>query len=954
VRVRVLGPIEVDDGDGLMPLAPQAGRLVGLLVACDGRAVSSIRIAEELGLAGGAPVRMAVSRLRKVLGERVAAGPGGYRLCLFDGDWVDVEAFEQLVTTARQVPRASERAGLLQDALALWRGQVYGGLDDVPTIQVAAACAEELRLSTLEDLGETLIELGRREDAILLLEGEGAALRYRERPVALVMRAMAESGRVTEALRAYQRFRVELRDDVGVTPSRALQDLETRLLSEAPGPPAAACAPVSSNLPVRPTRLFGRDVDIASVCALLEWERLVTITAPGGSGKTRLAIAVGEAELPRRPGGVWLVDLTAVTSGAEVVGAVAQALGVTVSAGGSDDEVVRFIARSGLLLILDNCEHVIDACAELVEGLLETGGSSVVLATSREALDVDGERVVVLGTLPSDTLDAPGVQLFVDRATGVDATFALNAATAAAVIGVCSRLDGLPLAIELAAARVRAMTPAELLVALDDRFEVLSGGRRRRRHRTLRATLDWSYDLLATDEQRMFRACGVFVDGFDTDAAAAITTVSPTEATRLMAGLVAKSLVVRTDGGARSRFGMLETIRAYAQDRLVEAGEAGDVRSAHLDYFHHLAYVHGRAVFCEMRHGVKLRPERGNLSAAFEWAAASGRWIAAGELVVGSYGAYVFDGYVAEAVALIERAIAGCAGRDAELVGFLRAITVQTSGWAGDRAAYLDVCRGLTSSDEATLRAVGFVLLAYLVAMSEPDDALACLDQARAALEAAPAVSAAVEADVVGMLTYVPAVLAADRADYVTGLRCAREVIAIEEANDHWTVQTVSATQLAAGCLLVLGDADGALRTLGTLDLFDLTFYEGDDIRALAHIALGELDEARRRVRSHAERSTSGRVSGQACDSALLLAALADAEGDADSAIELLLDMGIGRHAATRMFSVELARRLGVAEEFGERRRRAFSYRRDSEQGPTGASVALAAVRRDLARRGWD
>ena len=259
-----------------------------------------------------------------------------------------------------------------------------------------------------------------------------------------------------------------------------------------------------------------------------------------------------------------------------------------------------------------------------------------------------------------------------------------------------------------------------------------------------------------------------------------------------------------------------------------------------------------------MRHGVKLRPDRGNLSAAFEWAAGTGRWVTAGELVLGGYGAYVFDGYVAEAVTLIERAIEACESSDAELVGFLRAATVQTLGWSGDRAGYVEVCRGLISSDGAALRAVGWVLLGYTAAVSDPDDARHCLTQAATELQSAAALSPAVETEVTGMLTYIPAVLAADRADYATGLRFARAAIAIQEASDYRTVLTVSATQLAAACQIVLGDALGALGTLATLDPFDLTFFDGDDIRALGHMTLGELDDARRYVRDHAERVVVG------------------------------------------------------------------------------------------------
>jgi predicted ATPase/class 3 adenylate cyclase len=427
-----------------------------------------------------------------------------------------------------------------------------------------------------------------------------------------------------------------------------------------------------SNLPVRPTRLIGRENDVSRVRQLLSTSRLVTVTAVGGSGKTRVAIAVGEAELSHRTAGVWFVDLTGVMNGGDVLPAIAKAVGLTLQAGDPTDQVIGYLTDKASLVILDNCEHVIEACADFSERFLRVGGEAVMLATSREALDVEGERTMVLGSLPSDGPDSPGVQLFVDRATAIDPGFELTDTNADTVAALCTRLDGMPLAIELAAARVPVMTPAELLVGLDDRFQLLSGGRRRQRQRTLAATLDWSYDLLDADEQGVFRALGVFVDGFDIDAVAAVTKASRTAARAVIEQLVAKSLVVRTEGHEPARFGLLETVKAYAEDRLVDVGNAAEVRQSHLDYFHRLACVYGRTVFGEMRLGVRLRPERSNLTTAFEWAASTGQWIAAGELVVGSSTAYVFDGFLPEVRNLIERAIEHCGAHDHQLADYLR------------------------------------------------------------------------------------------------------------------------------------------------------------------------------------------------------------------------------------------------------------------------------------------
>ena len=237
--------------------------------------------------------------------------------------------------------------------------------------------------------------------------------------------------------------------------------------------------PSMSNLPVRPTRLIGREVELGRIRGLLAESRLVTVTAVGGSGKTRLAIAVGEAELPHRRGGVWFVDLTAVSSGAEVPSAIANGLGLSLTSGDQTQQILTFLADKQALVILDNCEHVIEESAAFVEAFLTTNGPTKILATSREAFDIDGERVVVLGSLATDTGDSPGVRLFVDRASAVHPEFTLTESNAATVSAICGRLDGMPLAIELAAARVTVMNPDELLAGLDDRFQLLSGGRRR-------------------------------------------------------------------------------------------------------------------------------------------------------------------------------------------------------------------------------------------------------------------------------------------------------------------------------------------------------------------------------------------------------------------------------------------------------------------------------------------
>jgi predicted ATPase/class 3 adenylate cyclase len=726
-------------------------------------------------------------------------------------------------------------------------------------------------------------------------------------------------------------------------------------LGEHQFPPLRVVDRGQSNLPVRRTRLFGRANDLASVRRLLATNRLVTVTAVGGAGKTRLAIAVGEEELPHRSAGVWFADLRAIVNGADVPAAVAKAIGLTLRDGDPTDQVIDYLADKATLVILDNCEHVIDACALFADAFLRAAGDAVILATSREALDVEGERTIALGRLPSDAPPSPAVQLFVDRATAVDSRFELTDANASTVATLCARLDGLPLAIELAAARVSVMTVTELLAGLDDRFELLAAGRRRQRQRTLEATLDWSYGLLDPEEQRVLRALGVFVDGFDVDAVAAVTNISRRSAIEVIRALVAKSLVVRIAPYEPARFDLLETVKAYAEDRLIGAGEAVDVHDRHLEHFGRAAGVHGRRVFGELRLGLRLRRDHSNLTSAFEWGASQRRWIEVGDLLVGAYTAYVLDDSLLEIRTLIERAIEQCEPHDRELADFLRAVSLPTLSWLGDHAAYVRVARRLTTSNVASIRSFAWEMLSYLATAADADEARALLARAQVELDSTPlaAGDGHVDSAALMMADYVPAVLAAYDGDPATALRHAELALAVETGDGYRTVRVLSASQLAAACEIVLGEPQRALDRLGELDQFDLAFFTGDEMRALAHLALGERDQAERIIRNHARQAATGQVTGQAGDSLLLLAALADAEGDTDRAKELLLGMGVGRHAATRMYSADLAARLGVTTEHATMVRQVLAADGSRDPAATDAAAVTAALRRELARRDW-
>jgi predicted ATPase/class 3 adenylate cyclase len=353
------------------------------------------------------------------------------------------------------------------------------------------------------------------------------------------------------------------------------------------------------NLPVQLSSFIGREREIAGTIDALDTARLVTVTGVGGVGKTRLALQVAAEALPRFREGAWLVELGSVRDPDGVLDAFAGLFGVTARAGETlQQALVEFLRAKQLLLVVDNCEHLLEAVADLLDVIERSCAGVVVLATSREGLALEGEQILAVPSLhaPGDNTDldaiarADAVRLFVERAHAADADFSLDAANAAAVAQVCRRLDGVPLAIELAAARVTAMSPAELAMALDRRFEVLAGGRRRavKRHQTLRATIDWSYDLLDEPHRRLLARLSVFAGGCTRDAAQAVCAGEPVQAAavfELLADLVARSLVVADRSGPETRYRLLETIREYGEERLAEYGETMVRRDRHARYF---------------------------------------------------------------------------------------------------------------------------------------------------------------------------------------------------------------------------------------------------------------------------------------------------------------------------------------------------------------------------------
>ena len=588
VEFRILGPLEVrvDGRHVAVPGARQRALLCVLLLR-PGEVVPLDRLIDDLfGETPPAEARNAlqtyVTRLRQALGpaaDVIVTRPPGYLVDLSRAA-VDAARFADLLAKARAAATAAAALAPLEQALALWRGPAFAEFAET-FARAEALRLQELRLAAREDRAALLLRLDRVAEATAALDALVAEEPWRERAVELLITSLARSGRTVEALAAYRRYRDRLRDDLGLDPSPALRQLEQEVLRGQlqPGqrkPPA----PARRALPTRVTSLVGRDRELAAIHGLLSAGRLVTLVGPGGVGKTRLAHEVAAAE--QEP---WWADLAALRDGQTVAPAVAGAIGLDVQPGSLLLDTLRGWARSATgLLVLDNCEHLLPSASALVEELLAAPPALRVLATSRERLAVDGEQVFVVPPLElpepgaSDPL-RPAVQLFLDRARAADPNLAPDQRLLQRAGDVARALDGLPLAIELAAARVGTLTVDDLADHLDARFELLrqtrSGGDPR--HHTLRAVFDWSFDLLTTEEQRLLLRLSVFAATFDITTVEAIVADDDLPAHRiadLVARLTGRSMLIRPGPVGVGRYRMLETLRSYAASRLPPADAA--------------------------------------------------------------------------------------------------------------------------------------------------------------------------------------------------------------------------------------------------------------------------------------------------------------------------------------------------------------------------------------------
>jgi predicted ATPase/DNA-binding SARP family transcriptional activator len=655
----MLGPIEVEDADGkAVAVSGTKQRAVLAILALNAARPVPVETLVD-AVWGSEPATDArntlqhqVSRLRKTLGRETVASQGPTYVLDISPEDVDAVRFERLATEGRAELRLGDiRAAstVLRRAEQLWRGPALEEFDG-EWARADAVRLEQLRLDVLEDRVDADLRLGRHREVVGELESSVREHPYRETLWAHLIVALYRCGRQADALAAYQQARTLLAAELGIDPGPELRDLEAAVLRHDPaltwspvdGSPAPARSAVQGSLPIPLTSFVGRETQLTQVRRAVGEHRLVTLTGAAGSGKTRLAIETASALREDFADGVWMVELEPLADAAAVPQAIASALagGTAGRLSASADDgpasagagLLEYLRPRQLLLVLDNCEHLLPGVTEWAQLVLTACPRLHVLATSREPLGIVGEIhwLVPPLTVPSASVDdlatlaaTESVRLFEERARRVSA-FELTADNVATVAGLCRHLDGLPLAIELAAARTKALPVSYIATELSNRFTLLvSPGRTLpARHHSLRATIDWSYDLLDERERTLFDLLAVFEGGCSIEAAMALARVGgidPAGTLDVLTLLVDKSLIVPEAAGPLSgRYDMLETLREYGREQLESAGLRAEASRAHRGYFVALAEDAEAGLMSKDYRAWQLRLEAefGNLQAA--------------------------------------------------------------------------------------------------------------------------------------------------------------------------------------------------------------------------------------------------------------------------------------------------------------------------------------------------
>jgi predicted ATPase len=873
VQVAILGPLEVHD-DGGAPVAVAGARLRGLiarLALAGGQPVSTGALAGAVwDCAFPADVANAlqtlVSRARRALGGAAAVeqSGAGYRLAVTPGD-VDALRFERLVAE-----------GAVAEALALWRGPALADAGDFA--EPFARRLEELRLDATVTFLTRELDAGRAAARVGELEALVAEHPLHEKLAGLLMRTLAATGRQADALAAYEALRGRLADELGIDPGPEARAVHLEVLR---GEIAAAPAPAGrarTNLRAQLTSFVGRTDEVARVGKALQACRLITLVGPGGAGKTRLAAEVAavvrDSALDDAADGIWLAELASVTDAADVPQAVLGAIGLResrllpdgtqrITSRDARTRLLEGLADARALLVLDNCEHLIDACAHLADALLAHSPGLRIVATSREPLGITGESLFVVPPLDED----PAVRLFADRAAAVSPEFTPDGETRPLVIDIVRRLDGLPLAIELAAARLRTLPLAEISRRLTDRFRLLTGGSRTAlpRHRTLRAVVEWSWELLTPAERLLAERFSVFPAGATPAAVATVCAgsggaggeLAAGEADELLSSLVDKSLLQPLGDGTRLR--MLETIREYGAEKLAARGEVGELRRRHAAHYSGLMREAAPRLLTrdQLSWLTVLRADRDNILAALRyWCDADDAENALSLAVSLGVMALLF-GNDSDLAEWIGEALAAPGEADAGLRTIAEALHVVTSAMdpaaegaaaAGAGAACPGLTERLDALDIERYPVAGLLRPVYATFVKDHGRQRIYLDQARAGrdewLVAASWLMAARVAENEGNLDE-------------TRIAGAEAVGRFRALGERWGLS--AALQVVAGIRMLDGDLDGAIAAYSEASRLLAELGSREDLSQvrlrLAEIAARRGDMARARELSAAART---------------------------------------------------------------------------------------------------
>ena len=740
MEFRILGPVEAWEDGRSLPLGGAKQRaLLAILLTQANQVIAADRLI-ELIWPGEPPdtaahsLQVYVSELRKVLEPKHRAGAPhavlisqapGY-LIRVEGDGLDLNRFQRLVDKGKQSISngAPESASAeFREALDIWRGPALADFAAQPFALSVVVRLNEAKLRALEDRIDADLALGRHADLVGELDSLVGQHPLRETFSRQLMLALYRSGRQAEASDVYQRARERLVEELGMEPGAEIQEMLKAILNQ---DAALDLEPnrVSRrrhNLPHHLTSFVGRTSEVSEVKRWLSEARLVTLTGTGGVGKTRLAIEVANQLADAYREGVWLVELASLRDPEGVPQSVASTLGVRDQAERTiSDCLIDYLQSRQQLLLLDNCEHVIEAASQLVSLLLLNCPDLNVLATSREALSIGGEiawRVPSL-SLPnakrkagdSSWADNDSMALFVDRAVAAIGAFELDGNTGQLALQVCQRLDGIPLAIELAVGKLKVLSLEQVVDRLNDRFHLLTGGSRTAlpRQQTLAAAMDWSYELLPEAQRVVLQRLSVFAGGFDLEAAEAVCPQDPDGASEILdvlARLIDKSLLQTVSVRKKVRYQLLETIRQYADRKLAEAKETAKVRDQHRDWF--LAFAERAETAMRGPNQVewyaRLEDDLDNIRAVFEWSMEQGQTDAAMRLACALGQFWILEGHLNEGRELFARALGGV------VVG-APALRARAAAWAAslanDQSDY-ENGRMLAEESLTTFRAIG-------------------------------------------------------------------------------------------------------------------------------------------------------------------------------------------------------------------------------------------------------